>query len=996
MFLSMFLSNSLSFHTLHTQTSTNFFNLDAIQNEQETQTTKNHPHNEDDTAITTTTDALPLELSLKKNESTTTTTQQSSSSPTMNEVMTGNSRNDEQQQQQQQPDDDGWNEEETEMDVLSEQEELDNEDAKEKVADDRSTTDGTTTVAQQQPPNPQPSSQDDENKMEESCRPTSLEGKEQEETTAGLSESVVKTEEVEIAPRITTSSSTIADNHIPQPKKLLILSSSLSLNKTAMKRQEQVFLVLDNNNATAAKDADKQQAVQKTRTIPYDVVDATDEQQESKRDHLLQLSQSRDYPQFFLVDTSNELNIEYWGNYDRFVLSNDRRTLARELTGNWTTEDEEREEAKLKEQLQQLNHESLNTAIPPRKSPSRGTDHYYEQLDKMEAKYKSQIAELTAQLQAAKELSNNHESCVLERKQLQASMMQEMNDKEEQLNEVMRSNEGYKLKIDMLQREVDGTKKLLAARDSDMGKASALHGTVLTELEEKVKVAEEKASKYNFEHQRAKETIERLKTELGTARNEHEGLKSRAKDVALELKERRGECRELKSKIEKFDEEREGFERQIEELKAQLSHQNRSRGERDSEVEKLQTTVGALQADLQKAKEAIDRKDAEAEKSLADYKKKAQNSLAMANSRTAAAVQAREEAELEARAARNTADTAMDRAVQAETESRRIVAESKARVAELEQKTSAAVESEQMAKAEIVKLQNQLENLKQDLVASSRSRTELSEEVGELRGNLLARESSLSEFEEKAATSSKKIADLERIIVTLRDQLSTAEQKASSMNARAQEDASREDRAKLLEKDSEIHSLREDLKSSNDAVAELKEALKNAVENQSIASTDIESYASESSSVPLFYAMEKQAELKTARNEINRLANMLADAQSDRSAALEMLEDMKREVEELQAKLRRYEKLSGATREGEKDQKGSGAVNIEYLKNIMLSYLNAKTIAEKKSLVPVIGAVLELTHEEQNSAIKTIDDSVSIGGVGSSIFESFSSTLTKR
>merc|ERR1712115_442518 len=35
-------------------------------------------------------------------------------------------------------------------------------------------------------------------------------------------------------------------------------------------------------------------------------------------------------------------------------------------------------------------------------------------------------------------------------------------------------------------------------------------------------------------------------------------------------------------------------------------------------------------------------------------------------------------------------------------------------------------------------------------------------------------------------------------------------------------------------------------------------------------------------------------------------------------------------------------------------------VNLEYLKNMMLSYLNARTLNEKKALIPVIAAVLEL------------------------------------
>ena len=149
-------------------------------------------------------------------------------------------------------------------------------------------------------------------------------------------------------------------------------------------------------------------------------------------------------------------------------------------------------------------------------------------------------------------------------------------------------------------------------------------------------------------------------------------------------------------------------------------------------------------------------------------------------------------------------------------------------------------------------------------------------------------------------------------------------------------------------------------------------------------------------SAPLFYAMEKQAELKTAQNEINRLANLLADVQTEKMEAVEAKEEMRQQMEDAQAKLQRYQKLSNAP-PPEESQKGlepmpqnSGATNIEYLKNIMMRYLNAKTVAEKKALIPVVAAVLCLTPEEQQGAIKTLDESASIKSVGNNLFESFS------
>ena len=53
----------------------------------------------------------------------------------------------------------------------------------------------------------------------------------------------------------------------------------------------------------------------------------------------------------------------------------------------------------------------------------------------------------------------------------------------------------------------------------------------------------------------------------------------------------------------------------------------------------------------------------------------------------------------------------------------------------------------------------------------------------------------------------------------------------------------------------------------------------------------------------------------------------------------------------------------------------------------MLSYLNAKTLNEKKAIVPVIAAVLELTADETTMVMENVEKSAGIDGVGTSLFE---------
>ena len=95
--------------------------------------------------------------------------------------------------------------------------------------------------------------------------------------------------------------------------------------------------------------------------------------------------------------------------------------------------------------------------------------------------------------------------------------------------------------------------------------------------------------------------------------------------------------------------------------------------------------VKGLEEELRQAEIKIQERGDVREKAVSAHRKKAQNSLAIANARAAAAMQqAKEEAELEARAARSTADEAVDRARKSETKGNEASAEAKAYVKKME------------------------------------------------------------------------------------------------------------------------------------------------------------------------------------------------------------------------------------------------------------------------------------------------------------------------
>ena len=66
-------------------------------------------------------------------------------------------------------------------------------------------------------------------------------------------------------------------------------------------------------------------------------------------------------------------------------------------------------------------------------------------------------------------------------------------------------------------------------------------------------------------------------------------------------------------------------------------------------------------------------------------------------------------------------------------------------------------------------------------------------------------------------------------------------------------------------------------------------------------------------------------------------------------------------------------------------------VNLEYLKNVMLSFLTAKTLADRRKLVPVVATVLCLTPEEHAQAVNSVEQNAGLGGVASSFWENVGS-----
>jgi chromosome segregation ATPase len=482
--------------------------------------------------------------------------------------------------------------------------------------------------------------------------------------------------------------------------------------------------------------------------------------------------------------------------------------------------------------------------------------------------------------------------------------------------------------------------------------------------------------------------------------------------VAGELKERRFECRDLASKIEELEQANDKLEEHIAALGSKLSDRDRCGSEKDEEVGQLRSTIEDLERQLKQSEKKLKAQETSFENDLTAYKRKAQNSLAVANARAASAIQAKEEAYLEAQAARSTAASMMDRARVAEANGEKAMVEAKKYYEVMEEAKEKAVAELEVATNELETVNKSLADSLENLNRITAAKEDLAEECSRRSRDLETERSKLNELQLEIAETKIRARDLQNDATELRGQLqkarAAADAKSTSMSDEAPSPTSVHAPVEDTNSRATLMMLQKQLAEANAQIDELKELMHNALTSEKLdgvgyIGTSQQSPGNENGSkghggAPLFYAIEKQAELNTARNEINRLASLYSNLQSEKFEAQEALETARRELDEERAKLGRYEKLnqseaSSNTGSPTESDANAGRMNIEYLKNIVMRYLGAKTLAEKKALIPVISAVLCLTPDEQAKAMLNVDSSVGVEGFGMALFESFGSRV---
>ena len=404
---------------------------------------------------------------------------------------------------------------------------------------------------------------------------------------------------------------------------------------------------------------------------------------------------------------------------------------------------------------------------------------------------------------------------------------------------------------------------------------------------------------------------------------------------------------------------------------------------------------------------------------------------------------------MDAQGARTAADEAINRAKDAEADGKSALLEAREYVKEMEEERSELVRKAQKALDDLEMVTKTSAEYKVLLDATSYSNEKLTLDFDDLQSSLQMERARTSELQQEISDVQQRSNDLYDEVEILRDELrrkATAAFMAKSQSGGEFNESGTNGGSKAIltlaetsEAESTIIMLQRELKDANQAIKELKETLRGTIEQKSQRSACINGPEIGTSpgqgtgpevkpaGAPLFYAMEKQVELNTARSEINRLANLLGDAQSEKMESYESMQEMRKSMELAEARLRRYEKLgpsktrtpkvsaqysknaplrsispkrrmSGGSAGSSEDmmdgiENNSASVNLEYLKNVMMSFFNAKTLAEKKALMPVLGSVLCLTPEEHHRAIVSVENSGSLENTGISLFENVGAQL---
>lgn len=650
--------------------------------------------------------------------------------------------------------------------------------------------------------------------------------------------------------------------------------------------------------------------------------------------------------------------------------------------------------------------------------------HHSSELAELARKHEKKIDELNSQLKERRHAASGYQ---LEQQfRLQAQNLQE---KCEQLQSHIRNQEQQIL--------------ILSEKNS----------SILIEKEETIHTLKNNLTSSNKKVLELETLLQEEEHKVKTTTEQYDSLKTRVKSVAQELKERRIECRSLSSQLEEVKASNMTLKHDVERLQKELTTKVQAAEDISTKELLYQSSRKIMEEKIAKLENDVLEERRKGEQALLTYKNKSVKALADAQRRVAAANQVNADSEAELIVLRANLDDMQSMLDQMNERVEDRIKDYKENNQQLLEKIS---DKEMM----IAQVERELASQREIGQRLAQQKAECEKDLAQTRAEWEHIQCLYQKEAELNRELAKSNAQLETDLKQLKDELNMAkdenddliggskrmaDKKVSSSSETGLESADNTvGNFHLRRRDDMVSLLQEDLLEANRAIEGLKEALRQALaQNKQQITKESEqrrpfdedgdnyydNYTVEDSytdiplgtnqevsnnggtNTALFYAFEKQAELNTARDEINRLANLIGEVQCEKQEALDEMNKLQKKLEETEAKLSRQCKLLVAPAiglnnstiskipSGTKSNKAAAIVaadeaanaasaNIEYLKHVMLRYLRARTTNEKRALLPVIAAVLCLTSDEKRSVERAVEESGGLSGMGNAFLES--------
>jgi hypothetical protein len=577
------------------------------------------------------------------------------------------------------------------------------------------------------------------------------------------------------------------------------------------------------------------------------------------------------------------------------------------------------------------------------------------------------------------------------------------------------------------------------------------HNIILLEKEETIHSLKNTLTSSNKKIFELETHLQEQEKRALTTAEQYDSLKTRVKSVAQELKERRVECRSLSAQLEDVKAHNVTLKQEVEQLQKELTNKVQAAEDVSTKEMLYQSSRKILEEKISKLENDVLDERKKGEQALLAYKNKSVKALADAQRRVAAANQLKADSEAELVVLRANLD---DMQSMLDQMSDRV-----------EDRIKGYKENNQQLLEKIAEKDSVIAQVEKELISQHEVYRNVTQQKASLEKDLAQTRAEWENiqclYQKEAALNrelAKSNAQLETDIKKLNDELSMIKDESddfvggSKIMAKKDLSASSDTGTEIDDngfghfhirrQDDMVSSLQDDLLEANRAIEGLKEALRQALAQnkqqitkqsevqsriieegnnyfESDVYTDIplentsENSNNGEAGTALFYAFEKQAELNTARDEINRLANLIGEVQCEKQEALDQVYRLQKMLEETEAKLNRQCKLLGAPTIGlnnstvnsktiietskssksaavnaTEEATNAASANIEYLKHVMLRYLRARTTNEKRALLPVIAAVLCLTNDEKKSVERAVEESGGLSGMGNAFFES--------